>query len=374
DGKIGTIFVSGSLIGASAANSGTILSTGDMGAVRVNGDLVGAGGNESGEIRTSGKITGGLINGVFVGVTVGGSVIGGAGMQSGRIRANGDLPAIRIGRDLLGGSNSAAGQIQSVGGTIASVTVGGSLVGGSGLETGSLVSGSNIGPVRINGSMEGGAGVHSGGINLDTQGNSTSVTIGGSIRSGSGALSGCICVNGVLGPVKVLGSLVGTVARPVVISGLGHLVLPATATTDVGIKSLTVGGRVEFAQILAGYQTDSSTVLTPANADAQIGAVVVGGDWIASSIGAGVIDGGNGFGNSGDAKITDPNDAPNIISKIGSINIAGEVMGTVGGADHFGFVAEQISSLMVGGQTIALTANKDVVNVGTTGDVALQEI
>src|SRR5262249_23871454 len=180
DGKIGTIFVSGSLIGASAANSGTILSTGDMGAVRVNGDLVGAGGNESGEIRTSGKITGGLINGVFVGVTVGGSVIGGAGMQSGRIRANGDLPAIRIGRDLLGGSNSAAGQIQSVGGTIASVTVGGSLVGGSGLETGSLVSGSNIGPVRINGSMEGGAGVHSGGIDLDTQGNSTSVTIGGS--------------------------------------------------------------------------------------------------------------------------------------------------------------------------------------------------
>ena len=47
-------------------------------------------------------------------------------------------------------------------------------------------------------------------------------------------------------------------------------------------------GRLELAQILAGYDTS----LTPANADAQIGPVTVGGDWIASSITAGVVAGG----------------------------------------------------------------------------------
>jgi hypothetical protein len=155
-------------------------------------------------------------------------------------------------------------------------------------------------------------------------------------------------------------------------------VLPATATTDVAIKSVTVNGRVEFARILAGYTFD----LSPVNADAQIGSVTVGGDWIASSIAAGVVDGGNGFGNSLDAKISDANDAPNVVSKISSIVIKGQALGTSGGTDSFGFVAEQLGKFSVGGTLVVLTpgAHNDtsltdpLLAVGTTGDLRLLEV
>lgn len=43
--------------------------------------------------------------------------------------------------------------------------------------------------------------------------------------------------------------------------------LSVTATNDVAIKSLAIGGSVELAQILAGY----GTALASKNADAQIG-------------------------------------------------------------------------------------------------------
>jgi hypothetical protein len=47
----------------------------------------------------------------------------------------------------------------------------------------------------------------------------------------------------------------------------------------VAIASLTAGGRVEFANVLAGYDT----LRSPVNANAQIWAVKVGGDWVASN-------------------------------------------------------------------------------------------
>jgi len=129
-----------------------------------------------------------------------------------------------------------------------------------------------------------------------------------------------------------------------------------------------------LALILAGYDAD----LNPQNADAQIGAVKVGGDWVASSLAAGATDGGDGFGNATDAVIAGGNDSPAIQSRIASIQIGGQALGTpdaVNNTDHFGFVAQQIGSFKVGGTVFPLLAlANDDLAVGATGDLRLREV
>ena len=116
------------------------------------------------------------------------------------------------------------------------------------------------------------------------------------------------------------------------------------------------------------------------NADAQIGAVVVG-DWIASSIVAGVQDDNDAprdafFGDGDDRAITGGSTA--IISKIASITIKGTARGTLGGVDHFGFVAQQIGSFRIGAETFPLTlgAANDTAGrlAGITGDLRVREV
>jgi hypothetical protein len=151
------------------------------------------------------------------------------------------------------------------------------------------------------------------------------------------------------------------------------------ATSDVAIEKLTVGGRVEFAQILGGY----NPYLEAINSDAQIGLVKVGGDWIASSLAAGVMNlgaddviGGTGldadnvnFGDTHDTKIVEVTDSAAILSLVQRIEIAGQIFGTPGAIrpdDRFGFVAEEIGTLKVGAQTFNLNAgpNNDGVLIG----------
>jgi hypothetical protein len=127
-----------------------------------------------------------------------------------------------------------------------------------------------------------------------------------------------------------------------------------TETKNLAIKSFTIGGRVEYAEILAGY----GEFLTPANSDAQIGTVKVGGDCIASDLVAGVTPGSNGlFGDSDDESIS-AGDSPNIFSKITSITIGGYVRGDPGTNRTFGFAAQQIGTFKVGGTAIALTSGR----------------
>jgi hypothetical protein len=108
--------------------------------------------------------------------------------------------------------------------------------------------------------------------------------------------------------------------------------------------------------------------------------VVIGHDWIASDLVAGAVDGGNGFGNLLDAKISGGGvkDVATVFSRITSIVIGGQVLGTVGGTDHFGFVAENIGSFKVKGGTTTfpmLAGNgNDAFFVGLLGDLAVREI
>ncbi|HJZ93594.1 MAG TPA: hypothetical protein VKE40_22145 [Gemmataceae bacterium] len=411
-GKLAGLTVGGSVIGSDfdlPMFTGQIDSAGEMGSVSIGGDLVGGGGQDSGQIQTG-------IDASIARVRIGGSIVAGGGVHSGQINSRRNIGLVTVRGDVGEGHGIAAGpeggQIDATAGRIARVVIGGSLVGGSAVlvgvvhaaELGSITvdgdvrggpldGGSingDIGLVRIGGSLidgnilasgglrsatiggsvRGGAGLESGAISAN--GNIGTLTIGGSLVSGSGNLSGSIRSERSIGSVTVRGSVLGTSAHPATIFARGPA-QPA-GPADIAIGSLHIGGRAEFADIRAGYNSLGAAV----NADAQIGSVTVG-DWVASSLSAGVDPGADGkFGTADDAKITGGTDTPGVVSRIGSVVIRGQALGTVGGTDHFGFVAQQVGSLSVAGTVIPLQSGPvndlNGLAVGATSDVTVREI
>ena len=191
---------------------------------------------------------------------------------------------------------------------------------------------------------------------LDVTGAVKSVTVGGSFTASK------LAAGATLGPVSIRGDVVGaSLAAPAIISAFGQKTSPA-AGVDTAIASLTVGGRIEFARILAGYGTDG----TPLDADASIGAVKVGTDWIASTLLAGTGAGVDGYeGTADDVKLSGAGvrDAADLFATIASVTIKGQCYGTVATTDTFGIVAEQIGKAKIGTAKLPF-----VFGARTTGD------
>ena len=149
--------------------------------------------------------------------------------------------------------------------------------------------------------------------------------------------------------------------------------------SDTGAGTINVTGRVEHALIHAGIDTFGST-----NADAQIGTVTVGGDWIASSLVAGAQAGDDGqFGTQDDGKFAGAftKDVAGVYSCINSVVIGGQVLGTEFTGDHFGIVAESVGSLSINANLIPLLVGKHNDDIllaplidGFFGDLRLREI
>ncbi len=380
DGGIGSITIGGSLLGGNGFQSGFIRSSGLLKSVTIDGDVRGGPGKASGYISGLGNITS---------ATIGGSVVGGAGPASGGLQATGDVAAVKIGHDLQGGGGIVSGFISSR--DLAAVSIGGSLVGGSNKSSGTI-SGAAIGKIAIGRDLIGGSiadldpDLEDTGSILATKG-IASLTIGGSILAGTdtstmGDLldSATIRAGDHIGKLNVYGSIVGhqdtgTGASTVVISARGQAI--PTAPTDQALTRIAVRGRVEHAQILAGYDLS----LNPVNGNAQIRAVRVSGDWIASDLVAGVqADNVIGmpldvFGDGDDVII-----AGGTISAIRDIQILGTVIGTggisAGDGDHFGFVSGQIGKFKAGGFTATFTAARDnpIELSLLTGDVTIREV
>jgi hypothetical protein len=312
---------------------------------------------------------------------------------------------LRIGGDLTSGTGSSSGAIEAEG--LTSVTIVGSLNGGdfandAHVVCGAIVAGSDgiKGAVKIGHDVRGatisvGASATLAGA-ISSEGRIGSVVIGGSLITGTDSSnsllqrSGGIFAGDNIGSVAILGSVIGHndagfQATPAIIAARGQVTPSAKA--DLAIGRITVGGRVDFARILAGYDEN----LAPLNEDAQIGVVKVGGDWVASSIAAGTINlgeddapGGTGddadnviFGNSHDAKITEAGNDAGIVSRIGSIIIRGQVFGTQVTLDRYGFVAEEVAVFKVGSLKAPLTAgasNDGFIEIGPFNDVRIHEI
>jgi hypothetical protein len=424
NGKFGNVNVGGSMIGGAGMHSASLTSNGDMGVVKIAGDLVGNGAS-SGEINANGKVAGltiggsvrggpgaqsasvsiggvpnlviggdvvgdgdnsGVIrvDGKVVAIKVGGSIRGGAGFSSGRVEALAGLNQLTVSGDVVGGADSSG--CLFVSGILANALIGGSVRGGSGSNSGDVTANVGLKNLVIKGDFVGGSA--SGNTDLQDSGfiwsfHVGNVTIGGSMISGVNNSSGVYFNDGIIqggydiGSVTVKGNVLGNSTNPALITAVVNT--KATATTDLVIGSITVGGNVEFGEFLGGISTDAMTgKITGYNADAQIGAVTVGGNWVASILAAGVDSGPTGlYGAVSNKKLSGQvTDVATTISKIASITIGGQALGTTAALDYFGIVAESIGPVKIGGTPLTLIAgaDNDVIDLGITGDFKLREV
>jgi hypothetical protein len=369
-GKLSGLKLGGSVLGGMGSFSGHVESQSDMNSVVIGGSVVGnqtaGAGLENGLIYSHGKVSGGF--------QVGGSLVAGTGQDSGSLFCDSDVGYSKIGGDILGqGLGSFSGEF-SLGGKLTSLQVGGSVEAGYGSDNGSIDATKGIGSIKIGGDLLGTDQGGNGGATIDS-GNYgiNSVEIDGSIIAVENVFGNGpeILAGKQIGSILVKGSVVGT-SDTRVIFAMGGSVIPDQGDSNLVLGNLTVLGRVEFFNVLAGWEDGS----IGNNADAQIGTVHVGGDWIASNLVAGAAALNNDWGDANNTKIVGGIDDPKVTSKIASVTIDGQVLGTLAGGDHFGFVAEEIDSFKVGGTVIPLKSGigNDQINIGATGDVAIWEI
>jgi hypothetical protein len=394
--KIGTVTIGGDLRGGRDLFSGSIFTTtGEIGSVTIRGTvqatpLIGNVPDHSAAIVSGTKIGTVRIGGDFYlgEIAAGGTsditAINIAGWTYyGNIETQGDIGSVKVGRDLRGGAIT-------VGGNLTTLSIGRSFVGetavfgrviGDPLPRGLITVGGTLGTTTIGGDIRGGNSSESAYIEADRI---TSVLIGGSLVAGIDQDAQADLVHNAsirtghdIGTITVRGSILGNespngVARPV-ISALGKPEGSARAN-DLALTSLIVSGRVLFTDVLAGYAPDD-TPSGGSNGDASIHTIRVGGDWIASSVSAGIQDAaGDGFANGDDYVIPG---STAIVARIASITIGGAVIGTMTNPnDHFGFTAESIGSFKAGLYTAPLTVAKDlpIPLALLTGDVHIREV
>jgi hypothetical protein len=322
--SIGSATVGGSLLGGSQFSSGTLKVFGSIGTIRIGGGVLGGAGESSGTIMSLGRLRD---------VTIGGSLVGGTGLSSGRITAGvGGIERLTIG-GIFGGSHDRTGQVESLDG-IGTVRIATSLVGGSGLDSGSVLAARGIGNLWLGGDIVGGANVFSGSVAAGGRIGRLHV---GSIVADLGLFSGSIKA-GRLGTVSVRGSIIGSATRQAVISALGP--------TGRAIESLSVGGSITNALVLAGYDGG-----TPASGDVQIGSVTVGQNLVATSIVAGVLGVTPGqFGRIGDSILGGSTRA-----RIDSVTVGGSAVGSGNPAESFGVSAGTVGLVRIGGARYRFT-------------------
>jgi len=313
---------------------------------------------------------------VSLSVTNAGSVfgpakIGGSATRSGFF-SSGNITSVTIGRDLVGDGAT----IRSTSGNIGSIKIGGNMIGGTLQFAGCInADNGNIGPVFIRGDLEGGTTATTDGNSgtIAAAGSIASVTIMGSFR---GTAADFDTVTGIfagqsIGAVKIGGSYTGDDGNPISIQAFAS----STPGSNIAIKSVTIGGDVEYADIAAGYgiALDFRQAMT-GNADAQIGPVKIGGDWNRSLIVAGVKFGNAVLGGGDDVAFSGGGSA---ISRIAAITIKGAVNGFYNASLITGFAAQEVGSLSVNGVKFKLgnlTAAKDSFVIGNSINARLMEI
>jgi hypothetical protein len=234
---------------------------------------------------------------------------------------------------------------------------------GGGIPVG-VFNSEGVGKFTVGGSIHGG-GVTSG-SDIGT------VNIGGDLQSGALAASGQIKTTKVFGSVSAEDP-----THPAVIAAMART--DSSKPKDaIAIDSLLVRKDVENAQILLGYQQQTSgkvVTYNPKNADASAGKVVINGDWTASSLVAGIFDAtADGFGRN-DTVI--PHDSTTeISSRIASVVIKGTATGSTAAGDSYAITAQEIGKVMIGGRKIALSKDEkdDVLIDGENGDFRVVEV
>ncbi|HKB01489.1 MAG TPA: hypothetical protein VKD90_04675, partial [Gemmataceae bacterium] len=192
-GRVGSVFVGGSLIGGAADDSGGLSTEGPLGPIIIRGDLIGGPGFWSGRIDTFARLAA---------ITVGGSVVGGPALESGQIAATAGMGPVVIRGDVVGGAGELSGTVFSYGsGSVSRVAVGGSVRGGTGRASGSVLVFTGVGVVHVGGNLVGGSAAASAGLTdagMIEAGRITRLTIGGSLIAGTNGTADPFQCNGAI--------------------------------------------------------------------------------------------------------------------------------------------------------------------------------
>lgn len=389
-GNVGSLTILGSVRGGDAGTlNGAVKIGGNLGALKIGGDIVGGAAQQSGYLELSGAVKG---------ISLLGSLRGGSAVESGFITIGTDAldttGAVTIVGDVKGGTAADTGVIETTG-PIAAVTIKGSLLGGGGDGSGVVRGGGAIKSFTLGGSIIGGDLIAGAAQDLVESGYVEAaaidkLTVVGSIVTGTDYNAGFDLVNSAairvenhLGAVTIKGSIEGNVDAVALITARGQMVLKQDALTDVAMGKVVIGGRVSHANILAGYDLTDDIDSADANPNAQIVAVAVGGDWIASNLLSGVALSPT-LANGSDT-LASGVDNPDIDATIGAIVIKGTVAGSATAGDRYGFLAQLITTFQMGaGASGKLLLNTNggndnspidpKYNLGSTGDTRLYEL
>jgi hypothetical protein len=358
NGKIGAVTVTGSLRGdapgTSAYRGYLAVSGNSIASIFIGGSIVGGDSPSAGRLATA--------NGPTGKVTVLGDIVGGTESLTGHLYVD-DPKSAFIRGNVIGGSNEDSG-VAAFGGA-GTVTIGGSVVGGSMQRTGYVFAQSAV-SLTVKGSIFGGmetaatdnqpTGV------VQVTGSLKTFVLGGNLVGGSFgsgtplSYNGAVLVQGNLGSATIKGSILGHDGAEAIIMAGG--IAPATPGNYNAIGKLTVGGSVSFAYIAAGHTINSfgtaKRIDVAENPDAGIGSVTVGGDWIHSSLTAGI----NDIDTNG-AQSTDTRDAGDAarLAVLGPVVIKGGILDNPNALDFSGFLAERIASITAGGVKLFKTGD-----------------
>ena len=321
-GKVGSLTIVGTIQGGAGPTNGSIVIGGDVGTLKV-GALRGGAGIETGAIAIGGKV------GAF---TIG-SVDGGTGtFATAQIQAD-SFGKVLVRGDLLGGAAPSSGTLRATAGGFDSITIGGSL---RAAPQGGVVSATaSLGIVKIGGDLLG--GTFTGQSTLAGQ-KATSIAVAGDLIAASAMNAPLIYIAQSAGKIVINGDIRGSGQNTAKL-----LFAYQPGFTAPGFTSLTVKGSVTDTVIAGGLRND----LFGNNEDATLGSISVLRDWTASSVAAGV-----NLGNDGDYATADDSRVGTttpLLSRIASITIKGQVFGTTGPNDGYGFVAQSIGPVKIGG-------------------------
>ncbi len=388
--SIAKLAIKGSIIGTTGVSGLTnilpqVSIAGDLGIATIAGEVQESseggtlthgqffvGGNVQ-SLQIHGSVTGGTtqataidIRGNAGAIRIGGSLHVGPGTYSGGVIVKG-----RLGFFQIGGSEesivraSSFGSVNVVGdvtgyffatkGSFDFINIGGSLR--SDVTGGSLDAVHSLGVVKIGGSILGSLGVGDSNLRAEF---APSITVGGDIVGRAGVIPIFQFSEGV-GAIRVGGDLRGPQSAETRI-----LFNTSTSVPTRGFASLSVHGNVENVFIGSGVHNVSYTGLVP---DTTLGPVTVGGDWISSSIVAGIGPGVDLLTATADDEALPMNN----FSRIAAITIAGQVLGSAAVNDHFGFVAHSIGPVKIAGKTYQPGATPIELSP-ITGDVTIRVI
>lgn len=259
------------------------------------------------------------------------------------LRVEGDtsttIGEIKIGRNLIT-NNSTSPSLIYTSGDIGSITIGGNVLA-SGTTTALKVEAEGkIATISIRGDF---------------------ISIGSDIFGDPINGAAIISAGTTIGDIKVDGDMAGVLIRAAGVDS------PANAAQEMTIRSVRVGGDVLDSRILAGYGT------TLIRSNVQVGTIAVKGNWRSSDVSAGVESQDGYFGNADDFLL--PSGENGIVSRISKIMIGGVILGSQQDFDSFGFVAEEIGSMQIGKNRLALTVVEgESILLGRTKDVQVREV